>query len=949
MLRTSSGFKPALVFLPILILLLLAHVSPAWAGETFGVESFYNSISSNAEGVLATQAGSHPYAITTAIVFNHVVTASEAGEPPRVRTFGDPKDIEVNLPAGVIVDPRASETRCTEAELESPEGPGSCPNGAAVGVFSVDLDGVEVIDEPVYNMVAPVGVPSELGFDAAGIGLIMHVGGRLRTGGDYGLSGEISGIPDEHPIYGLQLTLWGDPSAASHDEERGLCADDEAKQIFEETGIHSSCPVERSTKPFLTLPSSCTSEPLTTTISTDSWQQPGGLNPDGTPDLSDPRWQTASTSSPPLTGCESLHFNPRLTVSAAEPEAASAESPSGLDVDLELPQEENVNGVAGADLKEAEVTLPAGFAISPSAAGGREACTPAEIELDSARVPSCPDPSRLGTAKIETPLLEHPLEGSLYLAQQGANPFNSLLALYLVAEGDGMLIKLAGEVQANLETGRLTVSWKNLPQLPIGELQLSLFGGERALLSTPPACGDYVVQSTLTPWSGTPAVTESSNLAIDSGPHGGACPSGGFSPSVTTSTAGNQAGASSSFSLTLTRQDGEQRFGAFSVTLAPGMSGILKNVARCPEPQASRGECPQASEIGSTTVGVGPGGDQFYLPEQGQPANRVYLTGAYDGAPFGLSIVVPALAGPFDLGTVVVRASIALDPRTAQLTISSGALPQILSGIPLDIRTLNITIDRAGLIVNPTSCAPQAITGTIASVGGTNAALSSPFQAVNCATLPFKPALTALTHAQTSRADGAYLQVKVLSGPGQANIGKVKVDLPKQLPARLKTLQRACDGIVFEAGPAACPAASIVGAGTVVTPMLAGALSGPAYLVSHRDAAFPALVIVLRGAGIEIELEGQTNISKGIASVAFRSLPDVPIAALDLDFPVGPHSAFGVNLPAKTKGRLCAQTLNMPTAITGQNGAVVKPITRIGITGCPPTRPKRKRKAKRRH
>ena len=949
MLRTSSGFKPALVFLPILILVVLAHVSPAWAGETFGVESFYNSISSNAEGVLATQAGSHPYTITTAIVFNHVVTASEAGEPPRVRTFGDPKDIEVNLPAGVIVDPRASETRCTEAELESPEGPGSCPNGAAVGVFSVDLDGVEVIDEPVYNMVAPVGVPSELGFDAAGIGLIMHVGGRLRTGGDYGLSGEISGIPDEHPIYGLQLTLWGDPSAASHDEERGLCADDEAKQIFEETGIHSSCPVERSTKPFLTLPSSCTSEPLTTTISTDSWQQPGGLNPDGTPDLSDPRWQTASTSSPPLTGCESLHFNPRLTVSAAEPQAASAESPSGLDVDLRMPQEENVNGVAGADLKEAEVTLPAGFAISPSAAGGREACTPAEIELDSARVPSCPDPSRLGTAKIETPLLEHPLEGSLYLAQQGANPFNSLLALYLVVEGDGMLIKLAGEVQANLETGRLTVSWKNLPQLPIGELQLSLFGGERALLSTPPACGDYVVQSTLTPWSGTPAVTESSNLAIDSGPHGGACPSGGFSPSVTTSTAGNQAGASSSFSLTLTRQDGEQRFGAFSVTLAPGMSGILKNVARCPEPQASRGECPQASEIGSTTVGVGPGGDQFYLPEQGQPANRVYLTGAYDGAPFGLSIVVPALAGPFDLGTVVVRASIALDPRTAQLTISSGALPQILSGIPLDIRTLSITIDRAGLIVNPTSCAPQAITGTIASVGGTNAALSSPFQAVNCATLPFKPALTALTHAQTSRADGAYLQVKVLSGPGQANIGKVKVDLPKQLPARLKTLQRACDATVFQAGPASCPAASIVGAGTVVTPMLAGSLSGPAYLVSHRGAAFPALVIVLRGAGIEIELEGQTNISKGIASVAFRSLPDVPIAALDLDFPVGPHSAFGVNLPAKTKGRLCAQTLNMPTAITGQNGAVVKPITRIGITGCPPTRPKRKRKAKRRH
>jgi hypothetical protein len=943
-----------------LVLVILAPVSPAWADETFGVETFESSIvNQGATGgvVPDLQAGSHPYAITTTVTFNHVVTATEE-EPPRVRTYGDPKDIEVNLPQGLIVKSGATEARCTEDELESPEGPDSCPNAAAVGVFSVDLDGVEVIDEPVYNMVPPAGVPAELGFDAAGIGLIVHVGGRLRTGGDYGLSAEISDIPDEHPIYGMELTLWGDPSNASHDQERGLCADDEAKQIFEETGVHSSCPVERTTNPFLTLPSSCTDEPLATTISTDSWQEPGGLNPDGTPDLGDPRWKTARSSSSPLTGCESLHFDPRLTVSAAEPEAARAESPSGLSVDLKLAQEENVNGVAGADLKEASVTLPVGIAVSPSAADGREACTPGEIELDDARVPSCPDPSILGAAKIVTPLLEAPLEGSIYLAQQGANPFGSLLALYLVAEGDGILIKLAGKVEANSQTGQLTVTWANLPQLPIGEMRLSFSGGERALLVTPPACGSYVVQSTLTPWSGTPEVTQTSNLEIDSGPGGGACPSGRFSPAFTAGALNNQAGASSAFSLTLSRQDGEERFGAFSVTLPPGMSGILKNVAQCLEPQASRGECPQASEIGTTTVGVGPGGDQFYLPEQGRPANEVYLTGPVpphlpegpnppnqSGAPFGLSIVVPAIAGPFDLGNVVMRARVEVDPRTAQLTISSDPLPAIEQGIPLDVRTLSLNIDRPGLILNPTSCAPQTVAGTIASVGGKNATVSSPFQAAGCATLPFKPTLTALTHAKTSRADGVYLQVKIVSGPGQANIAKAKVDLPKQLPSRLKTLQKACDATVFEADPAACPATSIVAAGTVVTPMLAGTLSGPAYLVSHRGAAFPALVIVLRGEGIEVELEGQTDISKGVTSVAFRSLPDVPIAALDLVFPVGPHSVFALHLPAKTKRGLCAQTLNMPTAITGQNGAVVKPITRIGVTGCP----KRKRKAKRRH
>jgi hypothetical protein len=310
-----------------------------------------------------------------------------------------------------------------------------------------------------------------------------------------------------------------------------------------------------------------------------------------------------------------------------------------------------------------------------------------------------------------------------------------------------------------------------------------------------------------------------------------------------------------------------------------------------------------------------------------------------------LSIVVPAIAGPFDLGEVIMRAKVEIDPHTAQLTISSDPLPTIEQGIPLDIRTLNLNIDRPALILNPTDCTLRTVAGTIASAGGTSAAVSSPFQAVNCATLPFKPALTALTHAQTSRVDGAYMQVKMLSGPGQANIAKVKIDLPKQLPSRLKTLQRACDGTVFEANPAACPAASIVGSGTVVTPMLAGALSGSAYLVSHGGAAFPALVIVLRGGGIEIELEGQTDIRNGITSVAFRSLPDVPIAALDLVFPVGPHSAFAVSLPAKARRGLCAQTLNMPTAITGQNGAQVKRTTRIAVSGCP----KRKRKAKRRH
>jgi hypothetical protein len=387
--------------------------------------------------------------------------------------------------------------------------------------------------------------------------------------------------------------------------------------------------------------------------------------------------------------------------------------------------------------------------------------------------------------------------------------------------------------------------------------------------------------------------------------------------------------------------------------MPPGLLADLKNVALCPEPQASLGQCPQASAIGTTTVGAGPGEDPLYLPALGQPANGVYLTGPYAGAPFGLSIVVPAIAGPFDLGNIVMRARIEVDPRTAQLTISSDPLPLIWAGIPLGIRTVNVNIDRADFIFNPTDCAPLMVAGTISSAGGmggvsiTNAAVSSPFQAANCEQLPFEPKLTALTEAKTSKQDGAYLHVKIVSGPthpGQANIAKLKLDLPKQLSARQATLQQACTSAVFEPDPAACPAASVVGRATVVTPLLAGALTGPAYLVSHGGVAFPDVEIVLQGEGVTLELDGQTNIAKGVISSAFRSLPDAPISTFDLVLQNGPHSLLAADLPARAKGSLCSQTLSMPTAITAQNGAVIKQSTKIPVFACPrPKHPKPKR------
>jgi hypothetical protein len=985
--------KASLACLPLVVLVMLVFATPAQATETFGIKTFESTIASNPEGALATRAGSHPYALTTTVIFNHEVTAEKESfkenlneeevplEEPDVSTriYGNPKHLEVNLPAGLTVDPAATSVRCTEAQLEtSPSAGGSCPAASAVGVATVYVSGLgEKVKGAIYNMVPPAGVPAELGVDPGEVGLVIHIVGRIRSGGDYGFSAGISEIAQTASIYGLQLTLWGDPSAPSHDAQRGVCAASGpvAKGIEEEFWENEnrrkgkstreyrfSCPVERTGTPLLSMPGACAGAPLTTTMAVDSWLQSGALNPDETTDLSDPRWQIATASSPPVTGCEQLDFSPTLNVQPA-PAAAAAESPTGLNVDLKLPHEESIEELAAADLKQLTVTLPPGMAISLSATNGLGACTntpeperpEGEIALHSDAAAKCPESSELGTAEVLTPLLQAPLKGAVYLAQQGAFE-GSLIGLYVVVEGGGVRVKLAGKATLDPDTGQITIAFDDLPQLPLGEIELSLFSGPRAALLTPPTCGTYTTSSQLTPWSGTPAVTQSSNLEVDSGSDGGACPNGKFNPSFTAGTTDDQAGAFTPFSLTLSRQDGEQRFGAVIVRMPPGLLGVLKNVALCAEPQASLGTCSQASEIGTTTVGAGPGEDQLYLPEPGRLANAAYLTGPYEGAPFGLSVVVPAIAGPFDLGNVIARAKIEVDPQTAQLIVTSDPLPTILQGIPLDIGTIAVNVDRADFMFNPTNCAPRTVAGAIASTGGVDgvgaasAAVSSPFAAAGCAGLSFKPIFSASTAAKASKAGGAGLVVKVSSkggpqpGGGEANISSVKVDLPRQLPSRLTTLQKACLAATFEANPASCPAASNVGTATALTPVLAHPMTGPVYLVSHGGAAFPVLEIVLQGEGITLIVDGQTDIKKGITSSVFRSVPDAPLSMFDLVLPDGPHSLLGANLPAKARWSLCAQTLRMPTAITGQNGAEIHESTKIGVTGCPQHKPtKRKR------
>jgi hypothetical protein len=938
-----------------LLVVVAFSASPAFA--SFGFQTFENTLL-NQGGVPDEQAGSHPVMLTTTIKFKTALGFGGEAIPDE-----DVKDVEVALPPGVSGNANAV-PRCT-IEQFTKENPhrflqvGLCPDDTQVGIAQIEITPQDQ-GEPIpavlgiYNLVPPHGVPAEFGINPLGIPVIITP--KVRTGSDYGLTAVSKNTPQAQRIFGLKTTFWGVPAASSHDGERGECLGEFGETFVQ--GEEHPCPVETAPRPLLTLPTSCPEGSLGTAIHADSWQHPvQNVELEG---VSEVAFNHDGEGHPVgVTGCEDLNFSPTINI---RPDTEAAGAPAGASAEVSLPQNENPNGLAEANLKTAVVTLPKGLTVSPAAANGLQACSIAEIgytgtkELDPKGEPGvvtpqfvervtnpetgkpeadlCPSSSKIGSVKISTPLLEGELEGSLYLAapqnfsgpQQ--NPFSSLVAVYLVAEDPnaGVLVKLPGKVAINEATGQITASFEDTPQQPFSHLTLKLFGGPRAALMTPRECGTYSVESEFAPWSGTAPVKLTQPFQITSG-----CENG-FSPEFNAGTVSNQAGAFSPFSLSLSRTDHQQGFKQLTVKTPPGFSGLLSKVTLCGEPQAAAGTCPEASKIGHVIVGAGPGPDPVYVPQPGKPQDPVYLTGPYNGAPFGLSVVVPAEAGPFNLGTVVVRSKIEVDPHTGQVTIVSDPFPTILKGIPLDIKTINVVIDREGFIFNPTSCEPSSVAGAVVSEQGATAPIASHFQAVNCANLAFKPRFSVSTSGRTSRADGASLDVRLAYPSGsmgmQANVKSARVELPKAMPSRLTTLQKACTAKQFDTNPAGCPAESVVGHAIAHTPILPVPLEGPAYFVSNGSEAFPNLIAVLEGDGVKIELVGDTDIKKGVTSSTFPSTPDVPIESFELVLPQGKYSALGAN------GNLCQQHLVMPTELTGQNGASFKQQSRVEVEGC---------------
>jgi uncharacterized repeat protein (TIGR01451 family) len=930
----------------------------------FGLASF-SAPAIDPDGTPDTQAGGHPYSLTTNIAFNTKGAAHSdfLGDPSTIS--GDVKDIQVDPPLGLIGNPQAT-PMCTQDQFREQ----ICPPSSQVGVSRIHFSGgvlactcaVGPLSTAVYNMVPPPGVPAQFAFayDVGGIHVRTRLNARVHTGGDYGLTVAISGVSQVQGLLDTTVTLWGVPADPSHNDQR-------CKNISLENGVCTGPPGTNggpnpSTAPpkaFLTMPTACPGTPLRTSIEADSWQEQG-------------HFVSATTSMPATAGCGKLPFEPGLE---AQPTSTLADSPSGLNVDLHVPQPEGCKEEGGkvecelaeAELRDATVTLPAGMAINPSEAGGLEACSEEQVGYLAQRsaevghpqftpAPAeCPDASKVGTVEVDSPLVDHPLPGAVYVAAQDANPFKSLLALYITVYDpqSGVVVKLPGKVTLDPVTGRLTTTVDEAPQLPFNDFKLDFFGGSRGALTTPLVCGSYAIGSDLTPWSapeGADATPLSLPFAV-TGPGGGACVSSEGqapnSPSFTAGTASPVAGSYSPFVLKLSREDGSQRFGALNVTLPPGLTGKIAGIEQCPQADIEKAQsrshegegateqnspsCPSGSELGTVHVGAGSGAPFFVT-------GRAYFAGPYEGAPFSLVIVTPALAGPFDLGTVVVRAGLFINPSTAQVTVKSDPFPSILDGIPLDIRSVAVDMNRPGFTLNPTSCDTMAVTGEEKSTTGQTAALSDRFQAGGCTTLPFSPSFTASTQGKASRADGASLVVKVNPLPGQANIAKVDLQLPKQLPSRLTTLQKACTAAVFEANPAACPAPSNIGTGTASTPLLSAPLTGPAYLVSHGGAAFPDIEFVLQayeqGGTVEIVLDGKTQIKNGVTYSHFETVPDAPITSFETVFPQGPYSILGTNLPQSAKLSLCGQSLTIPTTLTGQNGAVVNQKTKIAVTGC---------------
>jgi hypothetical protein len=899
-------------FIAAFVLAVAALTGAAPAGAAIQIESFRFE-TTDAAGAPTQQAGAHPDQTVNTFIF-----PKGADEFP----LEAPHNIVVDLPQGSVGSPSATAT-CVEAQLAV----NGCSPESQVGV--VDLLIPSTFPTPLqfglFNMKAPPGVLAQFGFKA--ITTTLHLVATVRSEPEYGVTITVPDVPQTLAFTEVTTTFWGVPADESHDEYRVGPNDNEETclTIFGPDG--AECP-SRPDKilPFLTNPSACA--PSSVALGhVDSWAATGSFANVSAGNLN------GSGQPIGISGCGAVDFSPTLE---ARPTTSHADSPAGLNLDLHLPQNQDPKGLAEAQLRDASLTFPSGMTINPASAAGLEACSPAQVGLstpvgqpeahfDGATV-SCPDSSRLGSVELVTPVLDNPLQGNIYLATQNENPFNSLLALYIVVEDPktGVIIKLAGHPVPDPQTGRLTVSFDQNPQLPFEDLKVSLFPGERGSLRTPMACGDFTTTSDLTPWTSPEGADKqpSASFAITEGAGNSACLKSEAEapnrPSFSAGTTDPTAGAFSPFVLKLARADGTQPLKAIDATLPKGLLGRLAGIPYCPDAalaasaaRSGRSEqaspsCPAASQVGTVAVGAGAGTTPLYV------SGKAYLAGPYKGAPLSLAIVTPAVAGPFDLGDVVVRTALQVDPQTTQIHAVSDPIPTILQGIPLDIRSIALTLDRPGFTLNPTSCEPSATYAGATSVFDQTAALSDPFQVGGCESLGFRPRLSLDLAGGTRRSDHPALTATLRTRAGDANIARAVVALPHSEFLAQNHIRTVCTRVQFAAD--ACPKASIYGHATAISPLLDQPLSGPVYLRSSSH-KLPDLVADLNGQ-IRIDLVGRIDSFKGGIRNTFELVPDAPVSKFVLELQGGRKGLL------ENSRNLCKATNRATVRLNGQNGKI---------------------------
>ena len=879
----------------VLALAALALSCAAFVSVASGAEDFEKYELESVSAELSTpQAGAH------ADLTLGFALSEEGGKP-----FAKTRDVVFRLPAGAIGNPQGV-PRCTVSQLGNAPDESECPIDSQVGITEVTIGGGTSISgsfiEPIYNMEPPGGdIVARFGFMAAVYPTFVNI--RVDPI-DYSIVATIEGAPSAAELIKAKSTLWGVPAAESHDELRLT-----PLEAFEGKAPPGGRKAGLPPAPFLSNPTDC-SPGRQLTVTAISYQQP-----------EQPR--TKSAPFPQITGCGKLSFEPTFTAIPTNPEAAA---PTGLDATLTIPQDETPQGRATSELKSAVVTLPQGMTINPAAGDGLQGCSAAEVGFETTKPSACPDAAKIGSAEADVPALEETLHGSVY---QRTPEEGKLFRFWLVTDEQGVHLKLPAEIQANPLTGQLTTvfdgipSLGGLPQVPVAAFRLHVFGGPRAPLATPASCGTYQTHYTFTPWSGNAPVVGDTAMQITSG-----CNKGGFSPDLTAGTLNYSGGKFSPFTMTLTRQDGEANPKTLAVHLPQGLLAKLGGVPLCSDADASTGNCPAGSQVGTVAAATGVGGAPLWIPQPGKAPTAVYLAGPYKGAPYSIVAVVPAQAGPFDLGTVVTRAAINVDPTTALATITTDPLPQILEGVPVLYRTIHVDVNRKEFTLNPTSCNEKKIAATVTASNGQVAEPTTPFQVTNCAKLAYSPKLKLSFKGATKRSGNPAVKAVLTQPANQANTAGATVILPSSEFIDQSHINNPCTRVQFNEN--ACPPSSILGTVRAITPLLDQPLEGPIYFRSNGgERELPDIVADLHGA-IHITLVGfidsvqkkGTEISR--VRVRFQNVPDAPVTRFTTSFFGGKKSLIENHV------NLCQGTHRAKLVFKAQNGRVydTKPVVK---------------------